>query len=325
MNADETIRAGRLTCSAPTVLAVLAVALTACAGDAGNGQTASTVEPTRTAELLYEPEIADPAYVGGQGPMVCVDETHNNFHTSVGTYLPFARVLRRDGYQVRRFTEGGTAALESCDVLVVADAQPPAEAGDPPTFSAEEVAALGDWVEAGGSLFLITDHQPDPGAIEQLAAVFGVETHNGYVLNGPPSNPGGPIIFRLEDGTLQDDPLLHGRGPQEVVTEAATFLGAALRGGEGFRPLLVFGPGFLSWAPAEYYQFKADTPTVEVAGWSQGGVVEHGAGRVAVFGEAAMFTAQVFPGGARVGLNAPEAPHNLRLLLNVMHWLSRLG
>ena len=55
-------------------------------------------------------------------------------------------------------------------------------------------------------------------------------------------------------------------------------------------------------------------------------MLDHGQGRLAVFGEAAMFTAQIFDGGrTRVGMNAPEAPDNLRLLRNVMRWLSRLG
>ncbi len=308
----------------PGALVGLTVVLLACAGETGDTQTTSTVEPPRTADMGYEPEIPNPAYAEGQGPIVCVDETHNNFHTSVGTYLPFASVLRRDGYDVRRFSESGPAALDACDVLVIADAQPPERVGDPATFSTDDVTMLNGWVETGGSLFLITDHEPDPGAIEELAASFGVEVHNGYVLNGPPESPGGPLVFRVEDGTLRDDPLLHGRGPQEEVTRVVTFLGSALRGGEGFRPLMVFGPGFLSWAPEEYYDFKDDTPRVDVAGWSQGGVLEHGTGRVAVFGEAAMFTAQIFDRGrTRVGMNAPEASHNLRLLLNVMHWLSR--
>ena len=304
----------------------MAIALTACSGGSSDGQTASTVEPPRTVDTSYEPEIRDPAYAEGRGPVVCVDETHNNFHTIVGTYLPFADALRSDGYDVRRFTEGGITDLGGCAVFVVADAQPPARAGDPPTFSSDEVTMLNGWVEAGGALFLITDHEPDPRAIEELAASFGVEVHNGYVLNGPPEAPQGPIVFRAQDGTLRDDPVLHGRGPRDEVTRVATFLGSALRGGDDFRPLLVFGPGFVSWAPEEYYQFEEDTPRVDVEGWSQGGVLEYGEGRVAVFGEAAMFTAQVFDGGrTRAGMNVPGAAHNLSLLLNVMRWLSRFG
>jgi hypothetical protein len=49
-----------------------------------------------------------------------------------------------------------------------------------------------------------------------------------------------------------------------------------------------------------------------------------GSGRFAIFGEAAMFSAQL--AGLRrqkIGVNAPEASQNHQLLLNVMHWLTR--
>jgi hypothetical protein len=302
----------------------LSVGVAACAEDGPGVQTASTVEPPRTVDTSYAPDLPAPAYGPGSGPTICADETRNNFHALDGTYLPFARVLDRDGYEVRVLGEGG-AALEACDLLVIADAQPPEHPGDPPTFPAEDVAAIHSWVVAGGSLFLITDHQPDPSAVQALSASFGVELHNGYVFDGPPGEAGGPMVFRRGDGTLADDPLLDARGPEGEVTEVATFLGSALRGGPKFRPLLLFGSGVLSWAPERYYEFEPDTPRVDVSGWSQGGVMEYEAGRVAVFGEAAMFTAQVFDQGRiRVGMNAPEATHNLQLLLNVVHWLSRL-
>jgi hypothetical protein len=41
-----------------------------------------------------------------------------------------------------------------------------------------------------------------------------------------------------------------------------------------------------------------------------------------VFGEAAMFTAQVAgPDRVPVGMSSPHAPQNARYLLNVLHWL----
>jgi hypothetical protein len=48
-----------------------------------------------------------------------------------------------------------------------------------------------------------------------------------------------------------------------------------------------------------------------------------GKGRVAVFGEAGMFTAQLTGKKGTMGMNAPEAEQNPQLLLNVMHWLSQ--
>ena len=308
-------------------LAILVLMVSACSDESGSTGTASTVEPSRTADFLFDPVIDSPAWSQEKGPVVCIDETHNNFHTSLGTYRPFAEVLRLDGHVIRRFTEGSETALSACDILVIADAQPPATLDDPPTFSSGDVAMLLKWVESGGGLFLITDHLPDPGAIEELAAAFDVEVHNGYVLNESAANPLlEPLIFSSETGTLGEDALLLGRGPNEEVTTVATFLGTALRGGEHFRSLLLLPEGLYSWAPEVYYNFQENTPRVNVGGWSQGGVQEVGEGRMAIFGEASMFTAQVFNNGAtRVGMNSPQASHNLRLLLNLTRWLGRHG
>lgn len=48
-----------------------------------------------------------------------------------------------------------------------------------------------------------------------------------------------------------------------------------------------------------------------------------GKGRVAVFGEAAMFSAQLAgPNKDPMGMNDPIASRNPQFLLNLMHWLS---
>ena len=50
-----------------------------------------------------------------------------------------------------------------------------------------------------------------------------------------------------------------------------------------------------------------------------------GAGRLAVFGEAGMFTAQLAGDNKRkMGMTAPGAEENYQFLLNVMHWLTEL-
>ena len=61
-----------------------------------------------------------------------------------------------------------------------------------------------------------------------------------------------------------------------------------------------------------------------VAGWSQGALLKAAKGRVAVSGEAGMFTAQLAGPQARpFGMNAPAASQNAQFLLNVAHWLAR--
>ena len=53
--------------------------------------------------------------------------------------------------------------------------------------------------------------------------------------------------------------------------------------------------------------------------------MEVGKGRVAIFGEAAMFSAQLAgPEKVPMGMNNPVAKQNPQFLLNVMRWLSGL-
>lgn len=54
----------------------------------------------------------------------------------------------------------------------------------PSAFTKEEIAALKNWVERGGSLLLIADHMPFPGAAGDLAKAFEVEFSNGYARAG---------------------------------------------------------------------------------------------------------------------------------------------
>ena len=301
--------------------AALMFVATGCGGE--DQQLASTVETPRTADRAFEPVIANPTFPSGQGPRVLIDETHNNFHTAVGTYAPFARVLEADGYVVERGTTPLTAdVLDTTQVLVIADAQPPSSAGDPPTFSPEKVAVLNAWVDRGGALLLITDHMPDPGAIAMLASSFGIEVHDGYALRDALSGRADPLVFRRSDGTLADHPLTRGRTEAETIDAVATFAGSAFRADAPFQPLLVFPSGIRSWTPAEYWEFTRTTPNIDVAGWFQGGVMEYGSGRLAIFGEAAMFTAQEREDGRRFGMTHDLGRQNMPLLLNVMRWLT---
>jgi hypothetical protein len=55
----------------------------------------------------------------------------------------------------------------------------------------------------------------------------------------------------------------------------------------------------------------------------QGAVFTHGTSRVAVFGEAAMFLAQLSGAERRpMGMNMSNAAQNPQFLLNVVHWLA---
>ena len=87
-------------------------------------------------------------------------------------------------------------------------------------------------------------------------------------------------------------------------------------------------PDWSVYFPYEAGEFTATTPSESARGLLQGAVLRHGQGRVAVFGEAAMFSAQTQVLGdqvvGRMGMNDPEAPQNAQFVLNVLHWLSGL-
>lgn len=298
-----------------TVLAVLAVG--------------SPARAQQVADSEFLPPVPFPAYDSGSGPTVLIDEAHFNFHTAGGRYLPFARLLRQDGYVVvasdSKFTR---QLLKGADILVISNAlaEPNAEDWSLPTssaFGSDEIRTVLGWVAAGGSLLLIADHMPFPGAAEELAASFGVLFGNGFAMG--PEQGRAAMVFRRSDGSLAGHPVTNGREPRERIDSVATFMGQAFRVPLRAAQLLTLPSPSVLLLPERAWQFSEATPRVRADGLAQGALLRHGIGRVAVFGEAAMFSAQV-DGRSRspMGMNAPAASQNPQFLLNVLHWLSGL-
>lgn len=265
--------------------------------------------------LDFNPPIDKPTYAPDTGPRVAVDSGHNNLHTADTGYRPFADLLRRDGYRVSAIAAPFTAgSLRDVDVLVIANASIPRDAPrdgtvDLSVFSEAEVDAVDAWVRAGGALMLVVDHEPWPLAAGKLAARFGVEFKNAYAYEGAQ----GSIVYRKAGGSLGAHAVTEG------VDAVATFLGSAFRIDGEHVPLLRLSAGAVARPILSAQAQPGDEP---IGGWLQGGLVEAGKGRVAVFGEAAALTAQV-RGGRAMGMNAAGAEDNPRFLLNVMRWLAQ--
>lgn len=88
-------------------------------------------------------------------------------------------------------------------------------------------------------------------------------------------------------------------------------------------PLLVLSDRYTVLLPIVAWEFSDPTPQVPAAYLLQGALARRGLGRVAVFGEAAMFSAQL-AGRQRsqMGMNHPVASRNYRFALDVLRWLS---
>ena len=286
-------------------------------------------------DLEFRPLIIDPAFEIGTGPVVLIDEAHFNFHTAEGRYKPFAELLRRDGYIVRpAATEFTELSLAGARILVISNALNEDDVEEwmlpnPSAFTRSEIEAVGTWVQSGGSLLLIADHMPFPGAASELAAHFGLLFTNGYARREGFDIEGarGGMIFTRADGSLRPHPITNGRSVGEHIESVTTFTGQAFRAHPKtpIDPLLVMGDDVVVLLPKVAAQFTDTTPQLAAVGWFQGAVLRHGTGQVAAFGEAAMFSAQV-AGAERspMGMNAPSAEENYQFLLNLMHWLSGL-
>ncbi len=298
--------------------------LSGCTAD---DRTDGTVQYQDTSFTV--PDAGEPTYETGLGPVVGIDEAHHNYHRVDGRYRSFAEVLRADGYSVGASTSVFSVdALNTLDVLVISNALAEEKEEEwslptPAAFTADEVEAAEAWIRRGGRLMLIADHMPMPGAAENLALAFGVVFHDGYAFNADSTHT---MVFSKESGQLADHVVTRDEGGGEIPF-VVTFTGQAFR----ILPEVIAHPLFLladdSYVllPTRAWDFDQDAPRIPGAGLLQGALVEHGEGRVAFFGEAAAFSAQIQEwetGPIPFGMNAPEARHNARFLLNVMRWLS---
>ena len=278
----------------------------------------------QNADTTYHPEIKYPAYASGIGPVVCIDEGHYNFHTMNGRYKPFAMLLERDGYNVKAFPGTFWASeLEKCNILVIANALSDRAEDytipDPSAFTGAEIETLKKWVTDGGSLFLIADHMPMADASKDLAAAFGFEFTNGFVFD---TLSRGIAFFNLDNKTLTDCIITKGRDTTENVHEVVTFTGQAFTIPGDATSILTFSDAFVNFLPDTAWVFDETTKKIDAGGWSQGAFMKYGKGKIAVFGEAAMFTAQVAgPEPRKAGMNSEYATENYQFLLNIIHWL----
>jgi hypothetical protein len=296
-----------------------------------------TTDVAQLGDHSFQPVVELPAYDLGTGPVVLVDAAHGNFHTIEGRYAVFARLLEADGFIVRSAEKIVTPdLLAGVDVFVISNAVKGGSDAEwvlptPSAFTTDEIQCIQAWVADGGSLLLIADHMPMPGATARLAAAFGVVFYNGFAMLGDDRTS--VFTMNREDGTLADHPITRGRNDREYIESVMLFTGQAFRVIPGATTpvdvLLTPPTGTEVLLPVEAWEFSDATPRVSAAGLHQGIVFRHGAGRgrVAMFGEAAMFTAQTQVRGdvvRHMGINHPDATDNQQFVLNVMHWLTGL-
>lgn len=291
--------------------------------------------PQREYDPRFDAHIDEPAYAQ-QRPVVLYDEAHLNVHASRGGYKPFVDLVRNDGYEVQVLREPVTPArLADVAVFVVVCPRGKNDANDEPAFTDEETAAIDQWVRAGGSLLLISDHWPFGPAAQSLAARFGVHVAGGLVQdpkNFEPKLEESHLVFSRDNGLLGDHPITCGRSDAERIDRVLSFTGTSLSIPEEATAFFRLSDSAVDLPPT--------TPTVQksggdvrvsmdygeptsAAGRVQALAMEVEKGRVVILGESGMLRAYHDQRGSPVGMNFPGYD-NRQLALNIMHWLSRL-
>lgn len=270
-------------------------------------------------DTLFTPNVTPARYSSGNGPVVTIDEAHHNFHTATNRFKPFANLVENDGYQVRRGTEKfSRQSLRQTDILVVSNALNEKNVEEwvlpnPSAFTDDEIESVRQWVTDGGSLLLIADHMPFPGAAEKLASVFGFTFYNGFALTD--QIVFAPELFCYANNRLKKHQVLAG------LDSILTFTGQGFGIPPNATPILALDKEFYMLLPERAWAFDDNTKRMEGQGKYQGALLSFGKGKVAVFGEAASFSAQIAQGMFHMGFNHPHARHNAQLALNIIHWL----
>jgi hypothetical protein len=264
----------------------------------------------------FDATVAHPAYAAGRGPRVAFDVAHHNWHTPTGRYKPLADLLRSDGDRVREVSSAFTpAALDSVDVLIIANALGPDGHEGQAAFTVGEDAVVSAWVERGGALLLIADHSPFGSAAKDLAARFGVTMYLAFARDDA-KHAGWDnerLVFSRGNGLLADHPITDGHSPLEWVDKVVTFTGQSLSVPAGAEPILRMD--------ADSYDWQSRSIRHSARGHAQCVALTPGKGRAVILGEAAVLSAQVDPLGNKIGMNRADNDDR-QFALNLVRWLA---
>lgn len=268
---------------------------------------ASPALAQQVADDKADVSVASPAWTRDAGPVLAIDAAHDNFHTIDGRYAPFAALARNAGFRVvGNDTPFSATSLAKTQVLVMANA-----AED---LTPAEIAAVRAWVEGGGGLLLIADHLPFSHAADGLARAFGFSFESSFAF----TEPRGPELFSKANGRLADTPVTKGG-----IENVQAFTGTVLHAPSAATPVMRLGTGWTIFYPKEPWKFDGVPSRPSDDKDLRGAIMAVGKGRVAMFSEAAMFSAQRTASGAAAGFNAPQASQNKPFLLNILNWLGR--
>ncbi len=267
----------------------------------------------------------DRPFFDHESPKVLIDEAHNNYHKKEGGLYAFTRMMEDDGAQVFSNTSSFTEELlNKFDVLIIVNAIHESNLQNwqipcPSAFTDDEIDAVVNFIIDGGSLLLVADHMPMGGAVEDLAARFGVEWSNSFAMRNGQKWP--PSIFERKSNTIGDSPVTIDSEFGKRISFIGSFTGSAFKIPDEAQPFLIFDDAHRLLLPEVAWKFSKKTKNEDATGWFQGACLKYGLGRIVFLAEAAMITAQL-RGKTKIGMNSPDTPENAQLALNIFRYLA---
>ncbi|WP_148311369.1 hypothetical protein [Nonlabens marinus] len=285
----------------------------------------TSMQAQQQPDTLFQFQFDNPRYSGNDAPIIYIDGKHNNLHQLDGGFAPFAKLAERDGYQLVKFSSN--TALSEVKVLVIANPINSKNQGNwrrpiYPAFAEDEILTIKSWVNNGGRLLLIADHMPFAGAANELANAFGFDFCDGFAQLSDKDQ--GYEAFTVENNRLANSILTDGTYGA-AVHKVISFTGSSFRKPDEALGILKFNQNDRCLVPEIAWQFDDSTLQVNLKDQYQGAIMNYGKGKIAVFGEAALFTAQTISQNGntfKVGFNTPAALENIEFVRNVLHWLS---
>ncbi len=171
--------------------------------------------------------------------------------------------MTNDGYVITPGKKELTPQmLAGYKILVIANASTNSESTIS-AFTSEECECVKGWVKSGGSLLLVTDHEPFGSASADLAKPFGVEM-TCRVASDQENETGNGLLFSRENLQIGNHPIMAGRDESERVNRVLTFTGQSLKGPPESWQLLRFSETAFKWNNDNPSAQKNDDPKDQI-------------------------------------------------------------
>ncbi len=278
----------------------------------------------------FNASVSNPKYKQQKGPHILIDAGHHNFIVEMGLIKPFVDLSTNDGYRPKIDSGVFTPAyLANYQMVLITPAMPfkfgsKKEVTTEITFTPNELAALKDWVNKGGSLIMLSEHAPIDKSMTPLFNTFGIQLSIGAVVDSVNydtriqfPNAETLLLFNSNNGLLHNNhPIIKGNNKSEWVQNIETYTGCALTG-EGYTNIFKLSPS------AKFRKWSGSQPSG--GGNSQCLAGSFGKGKLVALGDCNGFTAMyVNSGGKKFSAGMQVEQYDWRqFVLNTLHWLSK--